>query len=439
MTAEPDIAVQDRIMQVLAHLGVRRAHFAGRGTDDWEGIARSYPDAIASLTLVCPNGGDRTLLETLGARTAVLNGEGPTAEGVERLTAGIVDLMRVDLPGYAVEAWSDVAADRGAEVLATVVRLTTQVEGAADDAAHDGSGEVAEVSYAASGSGPVLVLLPLGLSPSQWEPLIHELSGRFCVVVLGGPHLGFVSILEDRARLPEYAGMVRSLIDEMDLQPGQSLLDIGTGSGALDRWIVGWTGGANHITGADVSPYLIREATAMAESAGVGSAIAFLPGSAEALPHSDGSFDAVLSVTTMEEVDADKMMAEMVRVTKPGGRIGVIVRAVDRPWLINVPLSADLRAKAESPRGQVASRGCADVSLYDRFSNAGLVDLKLHPHLVSSSVTVGPWANNFKTNLSRKLSAEEREEVFSAMAKAIHNGSFFFAQPYHCAVGTKPN
>lgn len=435
MATDNDIAVQDRIMQVLAHLGVGRAHFAGRGTTDWEGMARSYPDAIASLTLVCPNGGDRAVLEALGPRMAVVNGEGSVAESVERLTAGIADLTHVNLPGYTVEPWSDVAADRSAEVLATVVRLTAQVEGAADASVRGGSGEVAEVSYTVSGSGPVLVLLPLGLSPSQWEPLIPELSSRFCVVVLGGPHLGFVRILEERARLSGYAGMVRLVIDEMDLQPGQSLLDIGTGSGALDRLIVGWTGGANHITGVDVSPYLMREATAMAESAGVGGSIDFLPGDAEALPDSDGSFDAVLSVTVMEAVDADKMMAEMVRVTKPGGRIGVIVRAVDRPWLLNVPVAADLRAKAEAAWGPIASRGCADVSLYGRFSNAGLVDLKPHPHLVSSSDAAS--ANSFKTNLRAKLSPEEREEVFLAMDKAVQTGSFFYAQPYHCAVGTK--
>ena len=90
MATEADIAVQDRIMQVLTHLGVRRAHFAGRGTTDWEGMARSYPDAIASLTLVCPNGGDRALFEALGPRIAVVNGEGSVAESVERTSISLV-------------------------------------------------------------------------------------------------------------------------------------------------------------------------------------------------------------------------------------------------------------------------------------------------------------------------------------------------------------
>ena len=39
---------------------------------------------------------------------------------------------------------------------------------------------------------------------------------------------------------------------------------------------------------------------------------------AESLPFSDNSFDVTMSVTVIEEVDADRMLAEMVRVTKPG-------------------------------------------------------------------------------------------------------------------------
>jgi len=39
--------------------------------------------------------------------------------------------------------------------------------------------------------------------------------------------------------------------------------------------------------------------------------------------------DLTLSCTVLEEGDADRMLAEMIRVTKPGGRVAVIVRAID--------------------------------------------------------------------------------------------------------------
>ena len=53
----------------------------------------------------------------------------------------------------------------------------------------------------------------------------------------------------------------------------------------------------------------------------------------------------------MERVDADRMLEEMIRVTKPGGRVAVLVQATDRSRLVNLPLGAELKAKVETNRG----------------------------------------------------------------------------------------
>ena len=53
----------------------------------------------------------------------------------------------------------------------------------------------------------------------------------------------------------------------------------------------------------------------------MGPRIRFLPGNAEALTFPDASFDAVFSVTVLEECDADRALAEMRRVLRPGGRL----------------------------------------------------------------------------------------------------------------------
>jgi hypothetical protein len=64
----------------------------------------------------------------------------------------------------------------------------------------EGEGEVAGITYRVRGSGPPLVLMPLDLTPSQWEPLIEPLRTRYCTICLGGPLLGVVAILEARGR-----------------------------------------------------------------------------------------------------------------------------------------------------------------------------------------------------------------------------------------------
>lgn len=45
-----------------------------------------------------------------------------------------------------------------------------------------------------------------------------------------------------------------------------------------------------------------------------------------------------VSSAVCEQSDADRMLAEVVRVMQPGGRIGIVVRAVDMPFWINLPL-----------------------------------------------------------------------------------------------------
>ena len=79
---------------------------------------------------------------------------------------------------------------------------------------------------------------------------------------------------------------------------------------------------------------------------GLGGIIEFREGNAETLPFPDDSFDVTVSCTVLEEVSADLALAEMVRVTRPGGRVAVAVRAEDVSTCINIHLRVDLKTKA---------------------------------------------------------------------------------------------
>jgi ubiquinone/menaquinone biosynthesis C-methylase UbiE len=177
--------------------------------------------------------------------------------------------------------------------------------------------------------------------------------------------------------------MVRTLIEVAELRSGEAVLEVGCGSGVLARWLTRRTAGRNRITGVDINPYLLGEAKALARQHGLEGAIEFRDGDAQALPFSDNSFEVVMSVTVIEETDADRMLAEMVRVTKPGGRVAVISRAVDMPRPMNLPLSISLKAKVEAPQGQVSPLGCADAGLYWRVLQAGLTQVKMLPQLAA--------------------------------------------------------
>ncbi len=97
------------------------------------------------------------------------------------------------------------------------------------------------ISYRIEGCGPALILLPFFLAPSQWGPAIPRLARHFTVVTLGGPHLGGVASLEDRARMPTYQAMFRTLIDQIGPRRVEGILE---SAAAPVRWFASWQNGS---------------------------------------------------------------------------------------------------------------------------------------------------------------------------------------------------
>ena len=81
---------------------------------------------------------------------------------------------------------------------------------------------------------------------------------------LGGPALGFLAMLESRGQAAGYRAMIQRIVDVVRLRPGEIVLEVGCGSGVLDRWLAWYTSRANRIIGLDVNRYLLREARGLA-------------------------------------------------------------------------------------------------------------------------------------------------------------------------------
>ena len=81
-------------------------------------------------------------------------------------------------------------------------------------------------------------------------------------------------------------------------------------------------------------------------------------------------------------------------------------------------------------------RGCADASLYRRFRDAGLREVKSLPQSAAFS---GPyWARVLDDRILPALDREEAISWRAALARAEADGTFLYAAPHHCAVETKP-
>ena len=117
-TAPEETPVEQRLAALFDYLEIVRAHLAGRAGTDWQGLASRYPERVASLTVVCPAALDRAALQPLSPRLLIVTGDqGP---GARRVQAVLPDLPLAEtavLRSYAGLTWSDLATDRGDEIL----------------------------------------------------------------------------------------------------------------------------------------------------------------------------------------------------------------------------------------------------------------------------------------------------------------------------------
>ncbi|MFG1187642.1 methyltransferase domain-containing protein [Xanthobacter aminoxidans] len=425
-------SLADRLAALWDHLGLDAAHVATQMPGSLAGFAAAHPARIAGLLFHEPVGCEPAAFASVAGRLTVLAGDGGTSSQIAGvIAAALPESRRRVLENYAQPGWADHVRDRTDAVVDALKDLPSTPSVLARAAT---SGAHAGISYDIRGSGPALVLFPLFLAPTQWDAALPRLAAHFTVIRLGGAHLGGVSLLEDRASSPSYRGMFGTLLDILDPGPADHILDVGTGSGALARIAARRAG---HVTACDINPYMVREGADLAASAGLSDRITFREADAEHLPFADASFDHAYSVTVLEECDADRALAELFRVVKPGGRVGVIVRAIDGRHVFSADLPDAIRAKVEVVPPMVSPGGVADASLYRRMRAAGLVDLVPCPAMPSFENGSGFW-RFVVGRLEPRLSAEELAVFRADLATAEAEGKLFVTFPHHGVVGTKP-
>ena len=122
-----------------------------------------------------------------------------------------------------------------------------------------------------------------------------------------------------------FAPMSRVLIEEAGIGPGQSVLDVGGGSGEPSLTIAKTVGELGSVTYTDPAAGMVKAASAEAGRRGF-SNIQFQQAGAEQLPFPDGSFDAIVSrLSAMFFGEPLGGLREMLRVAKPDGRVALLV------------------------------------------------------------------------------------------------------------------
>lgn len=156
----------------------------------------------------------------------------------------------------------------------------------------------------------------------------------------------------------------------------KEVLDVGCGTGVLS--VLALEQGAAHVIGSDVSAYMLDCAREKAAAQGVRpERVVFEKADAESLPYADASFGVVLSSLVLGMLpDQRQAVAEMTRVTRPGGSVVVGAQGPEYLWE-----AMDAGFRSIDKRSVLAYRPewwpLTERKLRSLFDGAGLDDVRV--------------------------------------------------------------
>ena len=239
------------------------------------------------------------------------------------------------------------------------------------------------------------------------------------------------------------ADMRRQDFDRLGLREGQHVLDAGCGAGEVCVELAGRVGRSGRVVGIDPSTAMITAARAAAATAGA--PVELRVASIYELPYADASFDAVRAERVFQHLDDPaRALAELIRVTRPGGRVMVIDPDHGQHGLaLSTSEERGLHAATLRVMQRMIANASIGTELRGLFVQAGLLDLDL----VVRSLEI-PYEHFLRMLfLDERLDAVVAEggftraqaDAFKAALERRHAEGTFFANAIgYAMMGTRP-
>lgn len=162
----------------------------------------------------------------------------------------------------------------------------------------------------------------------------------------------FIEALETRGRTPGHARLLRRFLRSVPVGTGQTVLEVGCGTGVVVRELAACVGVRGRVVAVDPSRWLVRAARRLLRTHPLRRRIALRVAPGEQLPFAADRFDVTLAITVLLHVaDPLGVVKEMARVTRPGGLV-----AIQDQDFGTVALAHPERALTERILGGVAAR-----------------------------------------------------------------------------------
>lgn len=214
----------------------------------------------------------------------------------------------------------------------------------------------------------------------------------------------------------------RVLLEILPSTPGEVVLDVATGPGTVAREAAAMAGPSGRVVGVDISNAMLAVGRGWTPD-GHAAPIEYLESSATTMPLESNTFDVVYCQQGLQHMsDPEAALAEIRRVMKPGGRLGVAVWQ-QSPFGLFRQAVADLGITADGP--QPSEFGREPAGLATALENAGFRDVQVQTRELVSVLEGGaPQALEVAISTSaaarmEEYSSEQQAAVRQAIGRAI--------------------
>jgi ubiquinone/menaquinone biosynthesis C-methylase UbiE len=242
-----------------------------------------------------------------------------------------------------------------------------------------------------------------------------------------------------------FAPWARVLLEVVRPRAGDAVLDVATGPGTVARHVARLVGPTGRVTGVDISAAMLAAGRSWPPDPGA-APIEYVESSAASLPLPDTAFDVAYCQQGLQHmVDPLAALSEMLRVLKPGGRLGVAVWT-QSPFGLFRQIVADMGAD-DGP--QPSSFGRDSEQLKAALGELGFEDVQVQVRELVAVLEGGiPQALQVAEATSggavmASLSADRRQAVRDAIATAlvpnVKDGAVHLRSATNIAAARKPH
>jgi ubiquinone/menaquinone biosynthesis C-methylase UbiE len=247
----------------------------------------------------------------------------------------------------------------------------------------------------------------------------------------------FISLMDRVQDAPDVQAARAEMLARLGLRPGHTVLDLGCGTGDHTREIAALVAPVGRAVGVDFSASMISEATLRQAASSVPAT--FEQGDAQQLHFPSGTFDACRTERMLCHVpDCEIALREMVRVVRPGGRVGIL--DVDMAGLLLDSSDQATTTAFMTAMSDVMQHPWIGRTLRRRMAEIGLVDIDVRPGVLE--VTYGAIEPMIAINSGVMRAAGVTDDALEAWKRGLEyanlSGTFYLGMTVFSAVGRKP-